>query len=139
MGWVEMPTRTAHGDPCVVLRLDAPLSGIELADLCQRVDTLIRLGCGAELVCDLTALQTVDLGLVDQLARLRLAARRAGGTVAFRHAGKALTALFALVGLEEVLLRDPEARAASVERERQPEQLEDPGVQEDVEVRHPPV
>jgi hypothetical protein len=91
-----------------------------------------------------TALDTVDLGLIDQLARVRLSARRAGGTVTFRHAGTALKALLAFTGLDDLLLddllpADPGRCPASVERQRQTEKIEDPGVQKDIEVRHPPV
>jgi anti-anti-sigma regulatory factor len=140
MGWTEDSAGTAHGETCVVLRLDGPLCGEDLTALCRRVETLIRLGRGNNnaLVCDVTALDMMDLGLIDQLARLRLSARRAGGTVTFRHAGSALKALMALIGLDELLL-EPDPGAASVERQRQTEKLEEAGVEEDIEVRHPPL
>ncbi|MFF2780794.1 STAS domain-containing protein [Streptomyces sp. NPDC058052] len=43
------------------------------------------------------------LAAVDALARLSLAARRAGHRIAFRGAGPELTALLRLTGLDEVL------------------------------------
>jgi ABC-type transporter Mla MlaB component len=142
MGWVEVRTGTAHGQPCVVMRLYGRLSDEQLAALCRRVDALIRPGhgCGERigLVCDVTAIDAVDLAVVDQLARLRLAARRAGGTVTFQHAAPALKALLALIGLDDLLLADS-GEATSVECQRQAEQLEKTGVEKDVEVRHPPL
>lgn len=148
MSWTEARTRTTQGISCVVLSLHGALSDEELSALCRRVDTLVRLGRGrggaadGRLVCDLTGLDTVDLGLIDQMARLRLAARRAGGIVIFQHAGPALKGLLALIGLDDLLLAEQGRSAASrgsVERERQAEHRKEPGVEEDVEVRHPPV
>ena len=142
MGWTEGRTGTVYGDQCIVLRLNGSLSDEELSALCRRVDTLIRLGCGCganhRLVCDLTGLDSVDLGLVDQMARLRLAARRAGGVVTFQHAGAALRGLLALIGLEDLLLAEQDRNSASVECQRQPEHREQPGVEKDIEVPHPP-
>jgi ABC-type transporter Mla MlaB component len=142
MGWVEVGTGTAHGQPCVVLRLYGRLSDEQLTALCRRVCALVRPAdaCGKhiELVCDVTAIETVDLAVVDQLARLRLAARRAGGSVTFQHAAPALKALLALIGLDDLLLADS-GEATSVERQRQSEQLEKASVEKDVEVRHPPL
>jgi ABC-type transporter Mla MlaB component len=150
MGWSEDRTGTAHGDTCAVLRLHGSLSDDELTALCRRVDTLVRLGCGCvsdsganhRLVCDLTGLDTVDLGLVDQMARLRLAARRAGGIVTFQHAEAALKGLLALIGLDDLLLAERgggPVGPASVECQRQAEEREDAGVEKDIEVRHPPL
>ena len=142
MGWIEVTTGTAHGVGCVVLRLDGCLSDEELGELCRRVDTLVRLGCGCgvnhRLVCDLTGLDTVDLDLVDQMARLRLAARRAGGVVTFQHAGAALKGLLALIGLDDLLLAELDRGAESLEGQRQTEHREQAGVEEDIEVPHPP-
>lgn len=146
MGWTEDSTSTAHGDQCVVLSLHGSLSDEELEALCVRVDTLVRRGCGCgaghRLVCDLTGLDTVDLGLVDQMARLRLAARRAGGIVTFQHAGAALKGLLALIGLDDLLLAERDrgpGNRASVERQRQAEHCEESGVEKDIEMHHPPL
>jgi hypothetical protein len=62
-----------------------------------------------------------DLAVVDELARLQLAARRAGCTVRLRDAGPALIGLLDLVGL---------SRTLCVEVSRQPEHLEQRGVEE---------
>src|SRR5262245_34729378 len=47
-----------------------------------------------------------DLGVIDALARLALAARRMGGAISLRHAGPALLALIDFVGLADVLVVD---------------------------------
>jgi ABC-type transporter Mla MlaB component len=138
MGWTEdwaEETGTAHS---VVVHLHGSLTRDELAALCQRVRALIWCGPCDGLVCDVSAIEVADLDLVDQLARLRLAARRAGGMVTFRCADEALQALLTLVGLDEFLM-DAEAGTASVESQRQAEQCEKAGVEKDIEVHHPPL
>ena len=142
MGWTEETTEAAHGHACVVLHLSGVLSSAELDEACQRVDTLIRRGCTCGqniLVCDVAALGMADLGLVDQLARLQLSARRAGGAVSFRRASRPMRALMTLIGLDEFLANPAAGGRASVEGERQAEQREQAGVEEDVEVRNPPL
>ena len=57
----------------------------------------------------------------------------------FRHAGTALKALMALLGLDDLLLTESDPVAESVERQRQPEELEESVVEKDIEVRHPPL
>ena len=44
-----------------------------------------------------------DLGVVDELARLQLAARRQGCSIRLRRAGPELVALLALAGLGDVV------------------------------------
>ncbi|MCW2967517.1 MAG: hypothetical protein JWM71_1289 [Solirubrobacteraceae bacterium] len=53
-----------------------------------------------------------DLVAVDALARLALAARRRGVTLQLSGASAGLLELLALAGLEELLPRNPGARAA---------------------------
>jgi ABC-type transporter Mla MlaB component len=144
MGWSEGWTRRVHGDTCDVLHLDGPLTPAELTDLCRRVNTLIGRartphGRRPTIICDITALDVCDLGVVDQLARLQLSARRAGGTLSFEPVGAALRSLLALVGLDELLADPGSGPGPSVERQRQAEQREQPGVEKDVEMRHPPL
>lgn len=63
------------------------------------------------LVCDEVELVTVrvpperpfDLGLVDELARLQLAARRLGCSIKLRHACPELLELLEIVGLSDVV------------------------------------
>jgi len=45
-----------------------------------------------------------DLGVVDALARLALAARRMGGAIRLRSAGPALLSLISFVGLDDVVV-----------------------------------
>jgi hypothetical protein len=71
-----------------------------------------------------------DVGLIDRLLRLQLQAQRAGSHVEVRHAGAALIALAALLGVSDVL---------ALEVGGQPELGEQLGVQEVVEARDPPV
>ena len=71
-----------------------------------------------------------DLCTVDDLARLQLAARRAGCSIQLRNAGAALRELIALVGLADVL---------PLEVGREPEVGEELGVQEVVQSRDPAV
>jgi hypothetical protein len=71
-----------------------------------------------------------DLGLVDALARLQLAAQRGGGAIRLRNPCPTMRALLELVGLSEVLL---------VEVLGQPEEREELRVQEVVERGDPAV
>ena len=71
-----------------------------------------------------------DLVTVDDLARLQLAARRAGCSIQLRNASEALRKLIALVGLADVL---------PLEVERESEVAEQLGVQEVVQTRDPAV
>ncbi len=71
-----------------------------------------------------------DLCTVDDLARLQLAARRAGCSIELRNASPALRDLIALVGLADVL---------PFEASREPEVGEQLGVEEVVEPRDPAV
>ena len=71
-----------------------------------------------------------DLVTVDDLARLQLAARRAGCSIQLRNASEALRKLIALVGLADVL---------PLEAERESEVGEQLGVQEVVQTRDPAV
>ena len=70
-----------------------------------------------------------DLASVDALARMRLAARRAGHGMRFLGVSAELRDLLGLTGLREVL---------GVEVERQPEEREEAGgVEEEGELGHP--
>jgi anti-anti-sigma regulatory factor len=81
------------------------------------------------IVCDLAGLAP-DLAALDALARVQLAARRAGLELRLRHASPDFGALVALCGLERVL---------RVELEGQPEEREQRlGVEEERELDDPP-
>jgi ABC-type transporter Mla MlaB component len=93
----------------------------DAAALCERVQALLGDRHAAVVVCDVAALTHVDLATVEALARLRLAARRVGGSVWLRHASLELQELLALVGLRNVVPCWPglrlEARGKTEDRE----------------------
>ncbi|MFD3548058.1 STAS domain-containing protein [Streptomyces sp. NPDC058655] len=96
----------------------------DAARLCARLALLYEAGATG-VVCDAAAVTTPDLGAVEALARLRLAAR-GRGTLTVTGAGPALRGLLHLVGLAELL--------------GEPEEREPPGgVQEGVEADDPAV
>jgi anti-anti-sigma regulatory factor len=79
--------------------------------------------------CDVRALRA-DAAAIEALARLQLAARRAGLEVCFCHASDELRRLVVVAGLAEVL---------TVEPERQPEEREQRlRVEEERELLDPP-
>ncbi len=109
-----------------VLVLSGPVSRAELPRLSAEVSALLRDSGAGAVVCDVGGLGPPSLVHVDLLARLQLAARRAGGRIRLRSPDSALTALLALVGL-------------ALETEGQPEQREPPlGVEEAVQSADPP-
>jgi ABC-type transporter Mla MlaB component len=98
VGWTEPSPRP--GAAVVVLRWPLDADGVERA--CASVDRLLRAGA-AVVACDVAAIAAPDLAAVDALARLQLAARRAGGHVEVRGAGDGLRQLLALAGLADVV------------------------------------
>jgi hypothetical protein len=87
---------------------------------------VVVLDDGAEITVACLAGRPVDLALVDELARLQLAARRAGSSIELRRPSARLRELLDLVGLAGVLEGGPSALDA-VGQAEEPEQL---GVQE---------
>ncbi|MGV9761364.1 STAS domain-containing protein [Streptomyces tricolor] len=110
-----------------VLVLPGPVRSDEVPGLCDEVRALVE-GSGARVVvCDVGGLGPPGLAAVDLLARLELAARRAGGRIRLRDPDPALPALLDLVGLR-------------FQMERQAEEREPPlGVEEAVETGDPAV
>ncbi|MGV9343312.1 STAS domain-containing protein [Streptomyces spiralis] len=128
-----MSCRPQRGLPIVdaktpaVLVLAGPVTREEVRGLCDDVRGLLETTGAGVVVCDVGGLGPPGLGTVDLLARLQLAARRAGGRIRLRDPDPALPALLALVGL-------------AFEMEGQPEQREPPlGVEEAVEAEDPAV
>ncbi|MFD4372295.1 STAS domain-containing protein [Streptomyces sp. NPDC058486] len=82
----------------LLMTLPARPTREEVARLCARLAAAppgeVRCGVDAE---------AYGLDAVDALARIRLAARRAGHRLTFHGAGPDLTALLRLTGLDEVL------------------------------------
>ena len=103
----------------------------DVTGLCTTASSLLP---GAlELVVDVAAVQVADLAVIDVVARITRLGRRAGVAVRIRGASPDLRALLELTGLRQVLL------AALLEDERQAEAGEESGVEEVVDVGHPPV
>jgi hypothetical protein len=81
------------------------------------------------ILCDLSALGSADMQVIDLLARLELAARWHGRTLRLRNASPALSALIAFAGLESTL---------RLEAGREPEEGEEPvGVEEERQLDDP--
>jgi hypothetical protein len=79
-----------------------------------------------------------DVALVDRLARLQLRARRLGCSIRLRDVSPALFSLLDLLGLGDVVPCVPGLRRGG-QVGRQPEDLEEPGVEEVVVPDDPPV
>lgn len=108
-----------------------PLRRGDVPHLCEQVRTACARAPARDVVCDVAAVTTADLATVDALARMQLAARRAGSGLRLRDPSPALWALLQLVGL-------PGLGGLVVEMERQTEQREVAGrVQEAVESGDP--
>ena len=114
------------------MEISGPIVPADLAGLCARVRVEHESGGADVFVCDVAGLTKPDVGTVDALARLQLAARRLGRPFRLRHASPDLVELLTLCGLDDVLL--------GVEPRRQAEEREQAGgVEERVERRDPPV
>ncbi|WP_158715646.1 STAS domain-containing protein [Streptomyces sp. NRRL S-481] len=82
-----------------VLVLPGPVTRDEVRELSDDVRALLGAGRARVVVCDVGGLGPPGLATVDLLARLQLAARRAGGRIRLRDPDPALCALLDLVGL----------------------------------------
>jgi STAS domain len=87
----------------IVLVIGGSITCADVPALCERVRVFPEEGDAGQAVCDVGALVGPDVGTVDALARLQLAARRLGRPIWLRHASAELQELLALVGLGEVL------------------------------------
>jgi len=124
-----LPPGLPHVDAMTpaVLVLSGPVARDEVPRLCEAVCARLRDTGAHVVVCDVAGLGPPGLTTVDALARMQLAARRAGGGIRLRGPDPALTALLALAGLP-------------FETEGQPEQREPPfRVEETVEPGDPPL
>ncbi|WP_143064616.1 STAS domain-containing protein [Streptomyces colonosanans] len=105
-----------------VLVLAGPVTREEVRGMCDDVRGLLEATRAGAVVCDVGGLGPPGLGAVDLLARLQLAARRAGGRILLRDPDLALGALLNLVGLSFELEGQVEQRepALGVEEEVEP-------------------
>ena len=86
----------------VAFAVHGPIARADLQGLCDRVCAIFA-GSGAEIAyCEVAGVAS-DAVTVDALARLQLAARRAGCQVRLRHASPELLELVAFMGLTDVL------------------------------------
>lgn len=101
-----------------------PVTRDEVAGLCDDVRALLEVTGAGVVVCDVGGLGPPGLGAVDLLARLELAARRAGGRIRLRDPDPSLHALLDLVGLRFQVEGEAEERepALGVEEEVEPGQ-----------------
>ncbi|MFJ8197686.1 STAS domain-containing protein [Streptomyces sp. NPDC096152] len=104
----RLPVVDATTPPVLVLA--GPVTRTEVAGLCEEVRALLAAGGAGLVVCDVGGLGPPGLGVVDLLARLEVAARRAGGRIRLRDPDPALPALLDLVGLRFELEGQPEQR-----------------------------
>ncbi len=110
-----------------VLVPTGPVTHDEVAELCDEVRALLAAtGTGVALV-EVAGPGPPGLGTVDLLARLQLAARRAGGRIRLREPTPVLRALLDLVGLRFEVEGQVEQREPAL------------GVQEEVEPGEPAV
>lgn len=112
----------------IVIALDGPLAR-DIAALCERVLESLGDGTRGRVVCDVAGLTTLDLTVVDALARLQLEARRSGRRLYLRGASPELMELLTVTGLIRALPRTGRLR---VEPGRQTEEWKERrGVQEE--------
>ncbi len=78
-----------------------PISREDLPGLCERVCALLAKSGADVVLCDVRSVEP-DAVTVDALARLQLAARRAGCRVRLRRASGELRELVAFMGLTDV-------------------------------------
>jgi ABC-type transporter Mla MlaB component len=92
-------------DPCpaeIAFAIRGPIARADLPGLCDRVCAILTRS-GETVVCDVDGIHP-DVGAVDALARLQLAAKRHGCCVRLRNASKGLLDLVELMGLRCVLV-----------------------------------
>lgn len=94
------------------LALSGTLAPAQVRLLCRQLRDLLADGSRDVVECDVTAI-AVNLEAVDALARLQLAARRAGGQISLFGVSPELSRLVALCGLKTVLFASSRREPAS--------------------------
>lgn len=114
-----LPIVDAMTPPVLVLR--GPVTRDEVSGPCDALRALLN-APGGVVVCDVGGLGPPGLAAVNLLARLQLAARRAGGRIRLRDPDPALCSLLDLVGLRFEMEGQPEQRepALGVEKAVEP-------------------
>src|SRR5688500_18124879 len=93
-----------------VLVLPGSVTRDDVPRLCEDVRARLEATGAGVVVCDVAGLGPPGLTTVDVLARLQLAARRAGGRIRLRDPDPALSALLGLVGISLEVEGQPEER-----------------------------
>lgn len=86
-------------------RATEPADAIGVIGHCRRADLSLTTGIRTDLVCDAAEVRVVDLGTLDALARLGLAARRHGLGLIIECPPRGLLDLLDLCGLGGLLAR----------------------------------
>jgi ABC-type transporter Mla MlaB component len=87
----------------IIIALQGQVSTEDVRWLCERVRFLLE-GRVACVVCDVSAVEDPDVGTIEALARMQLAARRVGGSLQLRDPSGELRNLLAFAGLWELLV-----------------------------------
>lgn len=87
----------------VVLVIAGALDCAAVSSLFERLCAELEGNDADFVICDVRALSDADVGAVDALARLQLAAHRIGRSIRLRAASEELLGLLVLVGLSDVL------------------------------------
>jgi ABC-type transporter Mla MlaB component len=135
-GRVGGPLYVAASSSPPVVVLAGPIRPGDAPRLCDRVRAAHSSAPdgGATVICDVSAVTTTDLATVDALARMQLAARRAGGRIRLRDPSPPLALLLTLAGLAEALdsggqpLGHPEQREPSLAEVQEAVETGDPAV-----------
>jgi hypothetical protein len=123
--------------PAPELYVRGRIRPVDVAPLLAEVECALALGGTGPVTCDVTELLEPDLVALDTLARMLLAARRAGRTLALAGPPRELAELLVLCGLWQVF---PGADGSGFEAVGQPEQREPGlGVEERVDPGDPTV
>jgi ABC-type transporter Mla MlaB component len=120
-----------------VLVLTGPIVRADIVGICDRTRDLLGDPDADALVCDVSALEVPDDGMIEALARVRLTARRLGRGIRFRGAGSALREVLELLGLSDVLEVDPPSGVQTRGEAEQREQAV--GVEEEADPGDPAV
>ena len=89
------------GPETIVVRLRAPLSPADCAQVCEQVRALLADGTRRTVLCDVDV--AADLRVVDALLRLQLTATRARSRLRLRDAPADVHRLLSLTGLSAVV------------------------------------
>jgi anti-anti-sigma regulatory factor len=116
----------------VVLVLVGRVGRGDTPALTERLRAVLE-GCASgRVICDVSGVAGADLGTVEVLARLRVAARRAGRRLVLRGVNGDLAELVLLAGLADVLVMEP----LGIEPGREAEEGEEAGgVEEEDDAR----